>query len=144
MKDITQSVHEGVQAASRLLDRLLAMLALPPHGLPRPEAGCDGGRALRISQPAAACMGAGVERSRRLRRPLSAAARRSRRTELDGRGHGTGAQTVLGALNWATQWYRPGSRLDVDPLVRSLFLLLLPRVAGRAANCFFHVPMEKK
>jgi hypothetical protein len=53
-------------------------------------------------------------------------------------------QTVLGALNWATQWYRPGGRLDVDALTRSLFLLLLPRVAGRAAKCSFHVPMEMK
>jgi len=42
-------------------------------------------------------------------------------------------QAVLGALNWTTQWYRPGGRLGVDALAARMFAFLFPRVA-RAAN----------
>lgn len=41
-------------------------------------------------------------------------------------------QTVLGALNWTTQWYRPSGRLDIDALAERMFGLLLPRVAAMA------------
>ncbi|MES2244887.1 MAG: TetR/AcrR family transcriptional regulator C-terminal domain-containing protein [Pseudomonadota bacterium] len=38
-------------------------------------------------------------------------------------------QTVLGALNWTAQWYRPGGRLDVDALAQRMYTMLFPRVA---------------
>ena len=37
-------------------------------------------------------------------------------------------QTVLGALNWTGQWYRPNHRLDVDGLALRMFELLFPRL----------------
>lgn len=37
-------------------------------------------------------------------------------------------QTVLGALNWTAQWYRPGGRLDVDALALRMFALLFPKM----------------
>ncbi len=37
-------------------------------------------------------------------------------------------QTVLGALNWAGQWYRATSRLSVDGLSRRMFAILMPDV----------------
>jgi len=40
-------------------------------------------------------------------------------------------QTVLGALNWAGQWYRPDRRLGVDVLARRMFALLFPRLSER-------------
>lgn len=39
-------------------------------------------------------------------------------------------QTVLGALNWSAQWYRPGGRLDIDTLARRTYTMLFPRVAA--------------
>ncbi len=39
-------------------------------------------------------------------------------------------QTVLGALNWTAQWYRPGGRLDVDALAQRMYMMLFPRVAA--------------
>lgn len=41
-------------------------------------------------------------------------------------------QTVLGALNWTAQWYRPNGRLGVDALAARLFAFLFPRLAQRA------------
>lgn len=38
-------------------------------------------------------------------------------------------QTVLGALNWTAQWYRPSGRLDLDLLAERMFSMLFPRVA---------------
>jgi AcrR family transcriptional regulator len=43
-------------------------------------------------------------------------------------------QTVLGALNWTAQWYRPGGRLDVDALAQRMYTMLLPRVAASGVN----------
>lgn len=37
-------------------------------------------------------------------------------------------QTVLGALNWAGQWYRAGSRFGIDALAHRMFAILMPRV----------------
>lgn len=37
-------------------------------------------------------------------------------------------QTVLGALNWTGQWYRPDRRLQVDELALRMFELLFPRL----------------
>jgi len=37
-------------------------------------------------------------------------------------------QTVLGALNWAGQWYRASSRLGVDGLSTRMFAILMPAV----------------
>ena len=39
-------------------------------------------------------------------------------------------QTVLGALNWTAQWYRPGGRLDVDALAQRMYTMLFPRVVA--------------
>ena len=39
-------------------------------------------------------------------------------------------QTVLGALNWTAQWYRPAGRLDVDALAQRMYTMLFPRVAA--------------
>jgi AcrR family transcriptional regulator len=41
--------------------------------------------------------------------------------------------TVLGALNWTAQWYRPGGRLDLDVLAQRMFSMLFPRVAASGA-----------
>ena len=43
-------------------------------------------------------------------------------------------QTVLGALNWTAQWYRPEGRLDVDALAQSMYTMLFPRVAASGAK----------
>ena len=43
-------------------------------------------------------------------------------------------QTVLGALNWTAQWYRPGGRLDLDVLAERMFSMLFPRVAASGAQ----------
>jgi len=43
-------------------------------------------------------------------------------------------QTVLGALNWTAQWYRPEGRLDVDALAQSMYTVLFPRVAASGAK----------
>jgi AcrR family transcriptional regulator len=43
-------------------------------------------------------------------------------------------QTVLGALNWTAQWYRPGGRLDVDALAQRMFSMLFPRLAASGVN----------
>lgn len=40
-------------------------------------------------------------------------------------------QTVLGALNWAGQWYRASSRLSVDALSTRMFAILMPEVHGQ-------------
>jgi hypothetical protein len=37
-------------------------------------------------------------------------------------------QTVLGALNWAGQWYRASSRLSVDALSTRMLAILMPEV----------------
>ncbi|WP_418319940.1 TetR/AcrR family transcriptional regulator [Piscinibacter sakaiensis] len=42
--------------------------------------------------------------------------------------------TVLGALNWTGQWYKPDRRLGVDALAQRLFGLLLPRVAAELGS----------
>ncbi len=42
--------------------------------------------------------------------------------------------TVLGALNWTSQWYRPDRRLGVNALAQRLFELLLPRVAAELGS----------
>jgi AcrR family transcriptional regulator len=39
-------------------------------------------------------------------------------------------QTVLGALNWTAQWYRPGGRLDIDALAQRMYTMLFPRVVA--------------
>jgi AcrR family transcriptional regulator len=39
-------------------------------------------------------------------------------------------QTVLGALNWTAQWYRPGGRLSIDALAQRIYTMLFPRVAA--------------
>ena len=39
-------------------------------------------------------------------------------------------QTVLGALNWTAQWYRPGGRLDIDALAQRMYAMLFPRVVA--------------
>lgn len=41
-------------------------------------------------------------------------------------------QAVLGALNWTTQWYRPGGRLGVDVLAARMSAFLFPRLAQGA------------
>jgi len=41
-------------------------------------------------------------------------------------------QTVLGALNWTAQWYRSEGRLDVDALAQRMYTMLFPRVAAAA------------
>lgn len=41
--------------------------------------------------------------------------------------------TVLGALNWTAQWYRPGGRLDLDALAQRMFSMLFPRLAASDA-----------
>ena len=43
-------------------------------------------------------------------------------------------QTVLGALNWTAQWYRPEGRLDVDALAQSMYAMLFPRVAASGVS----------
>ncbi len=43
-------------------------------------------------------------------------------------------QTVLGALNWTAQWYRPGGRLDVDALAQRMYKMLFPRVAASGVS----------
>jgi hypothetical protein len=43
-------------------------------------------------------------------------------------------QTVLGALNWTAQWYRPGGRLDVDALAQRMYTMLFPRVAAAGVS----------
>lgn len=43
-------------------------------------------------------------------------------------------QTVLGALNWTAQWYRPGGRLDVDALAQRMYTMLFPRVAASGVS----------
>jgi AcrR family transcriptional regulator len=43
-------------------------------------------------------------------------------------------QTVLGALNWTAQWYRPGGRLDIDALAQRMYTMLFPRVAAAGVN----------
>jgi TetR/AcrR family transcriptional regulator, cholesterol catabolism regulator len=43
-------------------------------------------------------------------------------------------QTVLGALNWTAQWYRPGGRLDIDALAQCMYTMLFPRVAASGVN----------
>lgn len=53
-------------------------------------------------------------------------------------------QTVLGALNWTAQWYRPDGRLDVDSLAKRMFAVLLPQVARCASNLSVSEPMEMK
>jgi len=40
-------------------------------------------------------------------------------------------QTVLGALNWTGQWYRPDRRVGVELLAQRMFHLLFPRLAER-------------
>lgn len=52
--------------------------------------------------------------------------------------------TVLGALNWTTQWYRPSGRLDIDALAERMFGLLLPGVAAMAAIPHDSETMELK
>lgn len=39
-------------------------------------------------------------------------------------------QTLLGALNWSAQWYKPGGRLDIDALAQRMFAMLFPRMAA--------------
>ena len=43
-------------------------------------------------------------------------------------------QTVLGALNWTAQWYRPGGRLDIDTLAQRMYAMLFPRVAASGVS----------
>lgn len=37
-------------------------------------------------------------------------------------------QTLLGALNWSAQWYRPGGRLEIHTLAERQFAMLFPRM----------------
>ncbi|MDP1691171.1 MAG: TetR/AcrR family transcriptional regulator [Burkholderiaceae bacterium] len=58
-------------------------------------------------------------------------------------------QTVLGALNWTGQWYRPDRRLGVDMLARRMFALLFPRLSERLGaveelSFSFCQPMEQQ
>ena len=43
-------------------------------------------------------------------------------------------QTVLGALNWTGQWYRPDRRVGVELLAQRMFHLLFPRLAERLGS----------
>jgi len=43
-------------------------------------------------------------------------------------------QTVLGALNWTGQWYRPDRRMGVELLAQRMFHLLFPRLAERLGS----------
>ena len=42
--------------------------------------------------------------------------------------------TVLGALNWTGQWYRPDRRMGVELLAQRMFHLLFPRLAERLGS----------
>ena len=42
--------------------------------------------------------------------------------------------TVLGALNWTGQWYRPDRRMGVEVLAQHMFHLLFPRLAQRLGS----------
>ena len=42
--------------------------------------------------------------------------------------------TVLGALNWTAQWYRPDRRMGVEVLAQHMFHLLFPRLAQRLGS----------
>jgi len=37
-------------------------------------------------------------------------------------------QTLLGALNWSAQWYRPGGRLGIHALAERMFVMLFPKM----------------
>lgn len=144
VRDIMKSVREGLEGESRLPERLLAMLRNHLTALLGPK--LDAMSVVlyewrSLSPPARArVLSARDDYEDLWMLPLGEAAALG----LVDADTVLVRQTVLGALNWATQWYRPGGRLDVDALARSLFALLLPRVAGRAASCSFHVPMEMK
>lgn len=37
-------------------------------------------------------------------------------------------QTLLGALNWSAQWYRPEGRLGIHALAKRMFAMLFPKI----------------
>lgn len=60
-------------------------------------------------------------------------------------------QTVLGALNWTAQWFRPGGRLSVEALAVRMFALLFPAMkasispaAGAPARTDLPVELEAR
>lgn len=52
-------------------------------------------------------------------------------------------QTVLGALNWAGQWYRPGSRLGIEALARRMFAILMPKVHDQLGGDARSIPLAE-
>jgi AcrR family transcriptional regulator len=134
VRSIMTSVSEAMAGEPRLPERLHAMLRCHLKALLGPK--LDAMTVLlyewrSLSPPAQARVLASRDDYERLwAQPLSEAAAQG----LVDSDTVLLRQTVLGALNWTTQWYRPAGRLDLDALAQRMFKLLLPGVAALAAT----------
>ncbi|SMP79090.1 TetR/AcrR family transcriptional regulator [Noviherbaspirillum suwonense] len=140
LRDITRSVREALAAEDRLAERLLSMIrrhlgallgprldamtvllyewrSLAPTAQARVMASRDDYEALWIPPINEAALEGLVDADIVLVR-----------------------QTVLGALNWTAQWYRPTGRLGIDALAQRMYTVLFPRVAALEAG---HVALEE-
>jgi AcrR family transcriptional regulator len=144
VRGIMASVGEGLACETRLPERLLAMLRCHLKALLGPK--LDAMTVLlyewrSLSAPAQARVLVSRDDYERLwAQPLSEAAALG----LIDADTVLLRQTVLGALNWTTQWYRPSGRLDLDTLAECMFRLLFPGVAARASNTPLLETMELK
>ena len=144
VRDIMQSVSDGLAGQQNLSDRLLAMLRCHLKALLGPN--LDAMTVLlyewrSLSPPARARVLASRDAYERLwTQPLDEAAALG----LVDADTMVVRQTVLGALNWTAQWYRPGGRLDPDTLALRMFALLLPQAARSTSDRFFPETLEMK
>lgn len=144
VRSIMMSVGEGLANESRLPDRLHAMLRCHLRALLGPKLDAMTvllyeWRSLSL-QAQARVLASRDEYERLWMQPLSEAAERGL-VDCD---TVLLRQTVLGALNWTAQWYRPAGRLDPDALAQRMFKLLLPGVAALADAPLVDEAMEMK
>jgi AcrR family transcriptional regulator len=144
VRDIMQSVRDGMAGETRLPDRLAAMVRCHLESLLGPK--FDAMNVLlyewrSLSPPARArVLMARDDYERLWVQPLAEAADLG----LVDADTLLVRQTVLGALNWSAQWYRPQGRLDVHELARRMFALLFPLVADHASSLSNSELMEMK
>jgi TetR/AcrR family transcriptional regulator, cholesterol catabolism regulator len=126
VSDIMRSVRDGLAGETRLPERLLAMVRCHLKALLGPK--LDAMTVLlyewrSLSPPSQARVLASRDAYESLWMPPLREAAKLGLVDAD---TVLVRQTVLGALNWTAQWYRPGGRLEVDALALRMFTLLFP------------------
>lgn len=134
VRDILSAVQNGLAGESRLPERMLAMVRCHLTALLGPK--LDAMTVMlyewrSLSEPARARVLTSRDAYEELwMAPIDEAAALG----LVDADTGLVRHTVLGALNWTGQWYRPDRRVGVELLAQHMFHFLFPRLSERLGS----------